>query len=112
FVRLEALKTQRHAPDELPEELPANTISTMGLNSLEAAHFLRGLLQQLADLDRRLILAAEEGIPQSKLATEMNMPLSTLRVKIYRAREKLRQLENSQRDSENEISARQQTYRL
>ena len=99
FVLLEALKTQSRSTDELPQDLSAATNKTWGLNTQEAIQLLRELLERLPEQDRMLLLAAEE-MPHAELADQMGVPVSTLRVWLFRQREELRkQLQITRRRS-------------
>lgn len=97
MVRLEDTKKPRVSAGPLPEDLPAGTITTRGLNTQEAIQVLRQILKKLPKEDRDLILDWERGVPQEKMAADRNIPLSTLRVHLHRAREKVRRCYDSRR---------------
>jgi RNA polymerase sigma factor (sigma-70 family) len=96
-VRSEDRHAGQRPPSGLAEEYPSVENKTWGLNTIEAGRFLLQLLEQLPERDRVLILAAEE-TPQAELAAQMNIPISTLRVWLHRARARLRELERGARD--------------
>jgi RNA polymerase sigma factor (sigma-70 family) len=97
-VLLEKFREQSHLTEELSEDIPAAVDRVRGLDTQEAIAYLHELLQQLPERDRQLIVDAEKK-SQPDIAEEMGVPLSTLRVWLHRAREKLRALEMSSQAS-------------
>jgi DNA-directed RNA polymerase specialized sigma24 family protein len=61
------------------------------LNSSESGHLLGELLARLPKHEREMILDAEE-MAQAELARKLHVPIGTLRVWLYRTREKLRKM--------------------
>ena len=91
-VHRENVAARNRILHELPQEVPAEENETLRLNTREAARMLEQVLERLPAAERKLILLAEQ-MSQQELAERMNVPISTLRVWLYRTRHKLRKLE-------------------
>lgn len=84
--------------DQLDSDVATAVNKTWGLNSNETAIFVTELLALLSSQDRELILAAELMDP-ALLAQRFGTSVSNVNLKVFRARERLRKLANSQRGS-------------
>lgn len=94
FVRMENIRVNQRVFLELPDVVPGSIAPPHDLNPVESARQLNQLLRHLSKRERDLLLKAET-IPAEKLANEYGVLLSTLRVWLYRARTKLRELDHS-----------------
>lgn len=79
---------RRRPESKLPESLPAAYLEE---KRHEDADLLREVLASLSPLDRDLMLAREiEGAPDRDVARRFSMTVTGVRVRIHRARKKLR----------------------
>lgn len=90
-VLLERIKPGHPPYEELPDEIPQTSATTRGLNSQEAGAFVRELLDRLTEPERQLFLAAQTQSPKD-LAERLRIPINTLRVQLFRVRQKLREM--------------------
>ncbi len=90
----------RHArqPEQLDFDIAGVVNKTWGLDSNETSILVRELLGLLAPQDRELVLAAELMGP-SMLAQKFGTSVANINVKVFRARERLRKVVDSQRRS-------------
>ena len=82
------LMRRRRPESRLPDSLPTPCLEE---NRHENADLLRQALGSLSPLDRDLLLAREiEGAPDRDVARRFSMTVTGVRVRIHRARKKLR----------------------
>lgn len=76
---------------EVPLDTSTASRSTLGLNPQEVRRLVEQLFGTLSEQDCQLILGSLE-MPQEELAKELGISVSSLRVKLHRAKKKLRKL--------------------
>jgi RNA polymerase sigma factor (sigma-70 family) len=87
----EYIRAGRCVPEELNPGIAIPANSTLGLNSLETRQLLEQLFKDLPEKDGLLILASQD-VPPAELARRLEISLRTLRVRLHRAKKRLRKL--------------------
>jgi len=88
-------REKRFRTGELFENLPGETDSA---EEIEAGDLIRRLLKQLPRRDEKLIIMREmEGYSYREIADTLNLKLSAVKTRIFRARVKLRELYEEER---------------
>jgi RNA polymerase sigma-70 factor (ECF subfamily) len=78
-------RTQRQS--EMPEQVPAPGSLSGDTESREELARVLATLQELPEVDRTaLLLRADEGLSYEEIAAMLRIPVSTAKVKVYRAR--------------------------
>lgn len=84
---------ERNPTTKFREKLPSDISSSQVTTKIEEADFLVPMIKLLPDrYSRPLLMSDIEELPQKKIARKLNLGLSATKMRIHRARKKLRDL--------------------